>query len=183
MVLDGRPSSSGQSPPMYRLPAVVPIALVVIALSACGPADPVEVCGLSGAAPTADDVRDGFGRAERDGQPFEEAGSWGAAPQASIDIGTLSLTVPYDETGTEVTDLIARRAFPICVRLGERSDTVGAGNLVDGGYITDAGHTGAVAILGEEGGLLLGRFAVELISSSEGAETSFTDGAFRLERR
>lgn len=175
---------------MHRLRHVVPIGLLrftlllpLVGLAACGPTDPADVCGLSGVPPTADDVQNGFGEALRDGAPFKEAGTWGAAPLASIDIGTLSLAVPFDETGTEVTDLIARRAFPICARLGDRSDTVGAGNLVEGGYVTDASHTGAVAILGEDGGFLTGRFVVDLISSSEGAETSFTDGVFRLERR
>lgn len=167
---------------MHRLRHLVP-ALLPLTLAACGPSDPVDVCGLSGVAPSADDVSNGFGAASRDGQAFREAGSWGAAPRASIDIGTLSLAVPFDETGTDVSDLIARRAFPICVRLGERSETVGAGNLVDGGYVTDSQRTGAVAILGEEGGFLLGRFELDLYSPSRGDETSFRDGVFRLERR
>lgn len=168
---------------MHRLRLVVATALLTLHLAACGPADPVEVCGLPGAAPTADDVQNGFGEALRDGQAFREAGSWGAAPQASIDIGTLSLMIPFDETGTAVSDLIARRAFPICIPLGERSDTVGAGNLVEGAYITDAQRKGAVAILGEEGGFLQGRFELDLFSPSRGEETSFRDGVFRLERR
>lgn len=175
---------------MHRLRHVVPsslalatVCLAAVALVGCGPSDPADVCGLSGVLPTSDEVENGFGAAVRDGQPFKEAGTWGAAPLGSIDIGTLSLAIPFDETGTEVTDLIARRAFPICVRLGERSDTVGAANLVEGGYVTDAQHTGAVAILGEEGGFLVGRFVIDLVSESEGAETSFEDGVFRLERR
>jgi hypothetical protein len=62
-----------------------------------------------------------------------------------------------------VADLIEAAAFPICVPIGDRSETSGSANLVGGGFVSDATHTGGVAILGREGDTLLGRFAFDLV--------------------
>lgn len=161
---------------------VLLLPLCAVLPAACGPTDPADVCGLSGVPPTVDEVQDGFGQALKDGESWKEAGSWGAGPNASIDIGTLSMVIAFDETGTQSSELIARRAFPICVPLGERSPS--SGNVsFEGIYVSDASHTGAVAILGEEDGFLLGRFAVDVVSPNDGSEVSLSEGVFRLERR
>ena len=57
----------------------------------------------------------------------------------------------------------------------------GQANLVDGGFVTDATHTGGVAILGKDGDTLIGRFSFDLVSGA--GQLSFTDGAFRLPQR
>ncbi len=169
--------------PCPRLGALAVLAIpLLVVMSGCGPGDPADVCGVSGVPPTSDDVQNGFGQALRGGEIWKEEGSWAPGPNASIDIGTLSMVVAFDETGTQTSDLIARRAFPICVPLGERSPVSGNANF-EGSFITDASHTGAVAILDEEGGFLVGRFEVEVVSPNDGTEIALGEGAFRLERR
>jgi hypothetical protein len=138
---------------------------------------------LSSTPPTADDVVDGRGKATRsDGAEFDEAGSWAPAPASSVDLGTLSMIIQYDETGSVVDDLIADGAFPICVPQGERSDTSGQANLVDGGFVTDATHDGGLAILGKEGDVLLGRFGFTLVDQG-GTTLTFSEGVFRVPQR
>jgi hypothetical protein len=156
------------------------IALTSLLLSACGPGG-ADVCGLSGVVPTTADVLDGRARGSQDGTAFDIGGTWAPGPSGSIDIGTLSMVIAVDETGTDVGDLVGRRAFPICIPLGERSETSGNASW-DGSYITDSSHTGAVAILDEDAGFLAGRFEVTLLESG-GAMTAFTDGVFRLPQR
>lgn len=150
--------------------------------AACGPFDAGEVCGQSGVAPTPEEVADGFGTALVDGAPWQGPGSWAPGGNASVDVGTLSMVIAVDETGTEVADLIARRAFPICVPLGARSEQSGNASF-EGSFLTDEAHTGGVAILEESDGLLLGRFSLEVTSPSTGESKRITDGAFRAERR
>jgi hypothetical protein len=162
--------------------AALALLYASVLTSGCGPGEPADVCGQSGVVPTADDVQDGFGRADREEEPFSAAGSWAPGANASIDIGTLSLIVPNDETGTETADLISRRAFPICVPLGARSERSGSA-IFGGVYLSNASHTGGVAILGEQGGLLLGRFSVELVHNNTSEELSFEGGVFRVGRR
>lgn len=165
---------------MHLLRSLLPVSLLVAV--ACGPGDPSDVCGQSGVIPTPDEAPNGFATATLDGQRWREAGSWAAGPNASLDLGTLSMIIAADETGTATSDLVARRAFPICVPLGARSET--SGNVsFDGSYVSDESHTGGLAILGEEDGFLAGRFAVDLQSPSSGNEVSFEEGAFRVERR
>ena len=66
--------------------------------------------------------------------------------------------------------------------MGARSETSGSANLLGDGFVTDADHTGGVAILGREGDTLLGRFAFEL-GNPAGDTLTFSDGAFRLPTR
>jgi hypothetical protein len=156
-------------------------AVAVVALCSACPNQPSESCGQPTTLPTDDDVADGRGTATRsDGEAFDEAGTWNAQ-SLSITIGTLDMIVTDDEVGDDVADLIEAAAFPICIPIGERSETSGSANLVDGGFVSDASHTGGVAILGKDGDTLLGRFSFDLAA---GATTlSFSDGAFRVPQR
>ena len=152
----------------------------VVAVSLAGCPGPVEqICGQSTELP---DVADGFGEATRsDGETFREAGTWGPAPSSTIVIGVLTMIIANDETGVVVDDLIADGAFPICVPQADRSETSGQANLVEGGFVTDAEHTGGVAILAKEGDTLIGRFGFDLVSGT--GELSFSDGVFRVPQR
>lgn len=156
------------------------VAAALLALSGC-PGFPSEFCDLSTAAP---DVSDSTGTATRsDGEAFSGVdASWAPGSSASVTLGLLDLTIAKDENGVDSEDLIADGAFPICVRLAERSETSGSALLNGGSFATDASHTGSVVIIGEEGGFLLGRFEVDLQDGS-GANLSFTDGQFKARRR
>lgn len=162
-------------------PLLVALLLVPLAL-ACSP-ELEDACGLPAAVPTTDEVPDGYVRATLDGQPFEATGTWSDGPSASIDAdGPLSMIIAKDQTATSTIELVGRGAFPICVPLGERSDTSGNATW-DSSFVTDKDHTGMVAILGEDAGFLLGRFEVELVDANNGAVTKFEDGVFRAQRR
>jgi hypothetical protein len=164
---------------MRLAPAVV-VVLGPLALLGCAPPSG-DTCGLSAALPSTSDVADGRGKATRsDGVAFDEEGTWRVAP-FSIDIGLLTMGFQFDESGSDVDELIATGAFPFCVLQGERSDTRGQANLV-GGYVTDASHDGGVAILGKEGDVLLGRFAFT-VANPAGDTITFDDGVFRLPQR
>lgn len=158
--------------------AIASLAALVGA-SAC-PVFPSEVCGISTAAP---DVADGTGEATRsDGDDFTgQDASWAPGSSGSVTIGLLDMIIAKDETGTDTEQLIADGAFPICVRLAERSETRGSALLNGGAFQSNADHTGAVAIIDEQGGVLLGRFAVDLSDGS--GNLSFTDGQFKASRR
>jgi hypothetical protein len=159
------------------------VVVVPVVLSSACPPPVAEVCGLSSTPPSTDDVADGRGKATRsDGAAFDVEGTWAPAPASSLVLGTLSMVMQFDETGTAVDELVADGAFPICVPQGERSETSGQANLVDGGFVTDATHDGGLAILGKDGDLLLGRFAFTLVDQS-GATLSFEDGVFRVPQR
>ncbi len=154
-------------------PALLPLGLGLT--SGC-PGPVAESCGQSTALPNVDD---GVGEATRsDGEAFREEGTWAPAPSSSIVLGTLTMTITNDETGGVVDDLIADGAFPICVPMAERSETSGQANLVDVGLVTDATHTGGLAILGKEGDTLIGRFSFDLTG-----DLSFDDGAFSVPQR
>ncbi len=160
----------------------VVVALVAAVGSGCAPPSG-PVCGLSAVPPTVEEVADGRGMAVRsDGEAFDVEGSWAPAPSSSVDLGTLSMIMQFDETGSAVDDLIADGAFPICVPQGERGAESGAANLVDGGFVTNATHDGGLALLGKDGDLLLGRFAFTLVDPS-GTELTFSEGAFRVPQR
>lgn len=151
--------------------------VVVVAFSVGCPGPVAEICGQSTELP---DVDEGFGEATRsDGAAFKEEGTW--KPSASITIGTLDMVIVNDDQGLVVEDLIADGAFPICVLQGARSETSGAANLVEGGFVTDATHDGGVAILGKDGDNLIGRFGFDLAA---GADTlTFSDGVFNVPQR
>ncbi len=158
------------------------LALAVVAGAAACPGPPAELCGQSTAAVGDADVDEGFGSADRsDGVAFREAGDWAPAPSSSVVIGTLSMVMQFDEAGLVVDDLVADGAFPICIPQGARSETSGAANLVDGGFVTDATHTGGLVLLAKEGDVLVGRFGFDMVA---GAETlTFENGVFRVAQR
>ncbi len=137
---------------------------------------------MSGAEVTTDDVADGNLSAMRDGSTWLEPGSY-RLENLDLTAGTLSIRAGVDENGDDTASLIADAAFPICVQIGERSETVGAANLVDGSFVSGPDHTGMVSLLGRtDDGILFGRLQFDL-ATPQGDETSFTDGVFRLGER
>jgi hypothetical protein len=166
---------------MRSPPALALLALLAAPATGCGPGTPADVCGLSGVMPDVEEVGDGRGRALLGGEAWEANGTWSPGSNASVNLGLLELTVPRDETGTDTSDLIARRAFPICITLGERSNTSGSATF-EGRFLTTAAHGGSAAVLGEQGGFLLGRFELELKDNNGVATVVFEGGAFRVPR-
>lgn len=154
-----------------------------LAASACSP-DVTETCGFTQAAPSADEVIDGFVVAALGAERFEKTGSWSSGTNGDITAGTLSMVIAFDESGTRVDDLVGRGAFPICIPLGARSPQSGNATY-DSRFLSDADHTGMVAIQGQEGAFLTGRFAVTLRDNTDVAAPSirFEDGAFRIPAR
>ncbi len=157
------------------------VLVSAVCVSAGCPA-PSEICGLSTAEPTDQDVADGRGSATRsDGEPFEGPGSW-SPTSMSIVIETLDMIASADESGSAVSELIEAAAFPICVPIRDRSETSGSALLADGAFASDSDHTGGVAILGRDGDTLVGRFAFEL-ANPQGETVTFSDGVFRVPSR
>lgn len=155
-------------------------------LAGCGP-DGEEFCGLSAALPEESEVSDGnlradFTTAEGSEEDFNERGTWGPGPSASIEAGFLSLIVARDDTGSDVTELIERGAFPICIPLRDRSDTSGQANYVEGGFVTNNNATGNLSILERDGNNIVGRFEA-LLENTQGEALSFTSGAFNVPQR
>jgi hypothetical protein len=168
---------------MLRSATVVVASLPSLLLVGCpGPVES-DPCGLPTEVPTAADVVDGSGIATRsDGEAFDEVGTWtpnGAS--SSLDLGGLSFILVVDAEGSAVDTLIADGAFPICVPLAERQVDQSAATFVPN-FVTDATHTGALSLLGNDGGQLAGRFAVDLVNPT-GETLSFTDGVFRVPER
>jgi len=158
---------------------VVGVSLLLVGLLGC-PEAPVEICGQSTALP---EIEEGFGSATRsDGEAFKEEGTWAAAPSSSVVIGVLTMIMANDDEGLVVDDLISDGAFPICVPQASRSETAGAANYVDGGFVTDDTNKGGLAILGKDGDVLIGRFGFDL-AAPNGDTLSFDDGVFRLPQR
>jgi hypothetical protein len=154
--------------------------LLSLALVGCGP-DINNACGLTGGIPSEDEAPSGRLVATLDGQPFSQAATWSDGPNGSLDSGTLTAIITVDQSGTDVPDLIGRRAFPICVPLGERSETSGQATF-DGSFVTNASNTGNLSILDEADGIIVGRIAVTL--GEAGGDTHvFADGAFRATLR
>jgi hypothetical protein len=145
----------------------------------CGPANAGEACGLPGAIPTDSDLANGQVRALRDGAEFTASNAtWSVGPSAALNAGELTIIIVNDETGSNTESLIGQGAFPLCIDLGERSGSSGNAQLVGTGFVSDAAHTGSLSILGNDGGMLSGRFEVTLADGS--ATTRFSEGAFRV---
>ncbi len=145
----------------------------------CGPSAEA-FCGLPSETPTLDAAPEGRALATVDGDAFDETATYSVGPGASFTTGDLDIILAGDTTGTAVDELIGRGAFPICVELGERSEKTMSANFVSDGSTTSADKTGALSILAAEGGVIVGRFEVEL----GGAAThSVTDGVFRATKR
>ena len=164
--------------------ALVLVVVLVLGLHAAGCPKAFECGGLSTDPPG--DVAQGKAKATRsDNAAFAVDATWGPGSNASIDMGGLDLTVAKDETGTDFDSLVADGAFPICVPLASRSDSSGVANLLASphAFISDATHTGDVAVLGLDGDFLQGRFKVDMVSSDGASTLSFTDGAFQARRR
>ena len=161
------------------------LALALLTLTSCK--DTPEVfCDLPTELPSVEDVPEGRLIAQRDGQDWSVTGSWGAGPATSIDVGgsgdALSIIIARDETGTPTDELLDAGALPVCVQIGDRSDSVGQANFLPGGFVSDATHSGTLSILEYAGDLLIGRFSFSLASPS-GETMELTEGAFRLPQR
>lgn len=168
-------SSPGLGP--LRCRAAYHLLPLALFLGGC----PAELDAICGVPTTAPDVPDGRGTAQQDGASFDEQASWSPGSNASITIGDLDMIVAVDETGTSFDQLLEDGALPFCVPLGERSEKSGSANLVSRGLVSDATHTGGVAVLAKEGDILVGRFAVDVAGGGE--TVSFTEGQFRAKRR
>ena len=156
------------------------LAALVVATLGAGCPTVSNQCPLPNTAP---DVASGRGEATRsDSAAFNEDASWLPGGLGSVDIGLLSMTIDVDQTGSAVDDLIADAAFPICIPLAEQSATSGSANFIDGGFITDAAHTGGLLLISNDSDVLAGRFAVDL-GNNRGEELSFSTGQFRARRR
>lgn len=163
------------------LRAALPLLAVVVLAAAGCPGAPAESCGQSTTPPTEDDVARGRGKATRsDGVALDAEGSWSVA-QSDVVVGTLVMQMPVDETGATVTDLIADGAFPICVPMGERSETSGAANLLPG-FVTNANTRGGLAVLAKDGDTLFGRFAFDM-QDQQGNSLAIDDGVFIVDLR
>lgn len=160
------------------------LAGMTLVAMGCGGESPADACGLSGTPPSEEEVVNGFLRAATDEGNFSEMGSWSSGSNGDITAGTLSMIIANDESASAVSELVGRGAFPICVPLGERSPSSGNATY-DSRFVTDASHTGMVAILGEDAGMLFGRFEVELKDGSGGSTDTFAfrEGVFRLPAR
>jgi hypothetical protein len=156
------------------------LALIAVGVGCTGPAG--DACGLSGEVPTTDEIGSGQVAADQDGSPFTAAGTWRPPPGGSFTAGNLDVIMEKDEDGNDTADLIAEGTFPICVTIGERSETSGQANLVQGGFVSDGSNGGNFAILAEEDGEIVGRFAFTLANTS-GETTTFSDGLFRVPQR
>lgn len=160
------------------------LSCLVAAAVGCEPAAEDSACGLSRTPPSAEEVMEGFVNATANGAPYTKSGSWSSGSNGDITAGTLSMIIANDETGSVVSELVGKGAFPICVPLGERSPSSGSA-AYESKFVTDASHTGMVAILGEDAGFLFGRFEVQLKDGSgNSADTvAFTNGTFRIPAR
>ena len=158
------------------------LLLLLLPLLALGcPANLASVCDLPTDLPT--DVDDGRGKATRsDGAAFNELASWSPGTNASVDVGLLDMILAKDETGTDFDQLVGDNAFPFCVRLGARGDKTGQADDNESASVSDATHTGGVAVLKLDANTLIGRFQVTVVNSGTGAVISFTDGAFKAHR-
>jgi hypothetical protein len=156
------------------------LPLAAAAAGCTGPAG--DACGLSGAVPSTDEIASGQVSADRDGSAFTASGTWRPPPGGSFTAGNLDVIMENDEEGNDTADLITEGTFPICVTIGDRSETSGQANLVEGGYVSDGSNGGTFAILAEEDGEIVGRFAFTLANTS-GDTTTFSEGLFRVPQR
>jgi hypothetical protein len=171
-------SGSGRSPSDLTLA----LASLLLALgTGCATGGVEDFCDLPGDVPTTDDVGDGRGTAQKDGASFDEAGTYSTGSM-SVTLGLLDMTVDRTEDGDSVRTLFEEESFPICVKVRDRSETSGQVNFVEGGFVTDAEHTGSVSMLSLEDGILTGRFSFTLANTA-GTEMVFEDGVFRVGAR
>jgi len=155
------------------------ILVLIVALFSlgCGPSLD-NACGLGGVIPS--DLPENTVVANLEGAPFSQNATVTLNSNGSITAGLLSIIIARDETGTLTEDLILRRAFPICIPLGERADDVGQA-IYDGTYNTNENNTGMLSILSEEEGAIFGRFESQVGDTQGGPSLTFSEGAFNIE--
>ena len=153
----------------------------IFCIACAGGEEDEEFCQQLGGTPTADEIASGRVTATQDGSSFNETGSW-SPTSGSLTGGLLDIIIQKDDSGERTADRVDAGDFPICITIGERSDTVGQANLVEGGYVSDSSHTGSLAIYAEEDGEIVGRFSFTLANTS-GDTTVFEEGLFRVSER
>jgi hypothetical protein len=154
---------------------IIGCAVVLVVAGCPGPG---ELCGLPTTPIGDDEVGSGQGKGTRsDGDELQGTSSWRPAPQANVVVGTLSFDgFSRDEVGSDVFELIANGAFPICVRLGERNEDTGNATLPPA-FVTSSTQTGVMVLTDNRDGVLGGRFDVSF------AGLTVSDGVFRATQR
>ena len=179
--LDESPHCVPNCPMIKRIPILM-AALMSFASIACTGGDEYEnFCEQTGGTPSSDEIASGRVTATQDGSTFDEAGTW-SATSGSLTGGLLDIIIQQDDSGERTADRIASGDFPICIMVGERSETSGQANLVQGGFVSNASNTGSLAIYAEENDEIVGRFSFSLENTS-GEKTVFEDGLFRVGER
>jgi hypothetical protein len=145
-----------------------PLLAICFLFSACAEPDPCDLV-WSGAEPA-------LGTMVLDDGTVLSAGTWAAT---RLNAGTL--TIDMRAMDDEVTLGDALEGFsgtPICRQLDNENDALIYQD--NGPWITDASHTGTVAIAAFEGGVVSGRFSATLKSAGQSRSIS---GAFKLPAR
>jgi hypothetical protein len=138
-------------------------------------ADP---CDPALATPT---LEPGAARYFRDGLALPLIGtSYRLSFPHDIITGELVLNVRDDQLGRSVEELVAAQSFPICVILDDAGDGSGYALLEDGAvsYSTDSVNRGKLAIVGQQGDALIGRFAFDARQNGGSAVTEVRAGVF-----
>lgn len=148
----------------------------------CGAPSPDTVCDtLDPTLPTLAEIPSAQVSWNEAGITQTDTGTWSDGSNGDITFGTISMVIAKSQNGEETASLISANTFPICIPLGERSEQ--SGNATDTGtFVTDAMHTGMIAILGQENGEIIGRFHV-VMGNASGEIRDLQDGLFRVPQR
>jgi hypothetical protein len=160
---------------------LIPVLVVVVALASGCPAA-FDCGGLAKEPPT--EVSTGKGFATRsDNVTLNGTATWASGTFGAVDVGGLDMPIAHDVTGTALDSLVSDGAFPICVALSEAGSSSSVAQLFGTPtFKTDASHTGNVALDKLDGEQLLGRFAVNLVSTDGSTTVEVTNGVFSATR-
>jgi len=158
------------------------ICIFTLANGGCGPQTPDTVCeSLLPTLPTLAEIGSAQVSWTEAGIAETNTGSWSDGSNGDITFGTISMVIAKAQNGDETAELITASSFPICIPLGERSEQ--SGNATDSGtFVTDAAHTGMVAILGKENDEIIGRFQL-VMGNASGETRDLQEGLFRVPQR
>jgi hypothetical protein len=158
------------------------ISILSLASWGCGTPTPDTVCeSLLPDIPTLTEIASAQVSWVEAGVTQNDSGTWSDGSNGDITFGTISMVIAKSQNGEDTADLITANTFPICIPLGERSEQ--GGNATDTGtFVTDAMHTGMIAILGQENGEIVGRFQV-VMGNASGEIRDLQEGLFRVPQR
>jgi hypothetical protein len=161
---------------------IILMSILACANWGCGPQSPDTVCeSLLPTLPTLAEIGSAQVSWTEAGTTETNTGSWSDGSNGDITFGTVSMVIAKAQNGEETAALIAASSFPICIPLGERSEQ--SGNATDSGtFVTDAEHTGMVAILGQENDEIIGRFQL-VMGNASGEIRDLQEGLFRVPQR